>query len=90
MKSWMVGVAAGLGLVLSAPTALAEDISMSELPQPVRETVQREVGDAQIGDIERDDDDAGGTVYEIEFREDDRKFELDVSPEGRVLRRHAD
>ena len=47
------------------------------------------MGAAEISEIERDDDEQG-TVYEIEFRENNRKFELDVSPEGQVLRRHAD
>jgi uncharacterized membrane protein YkoI len=89
MKSWMYGAPLALTLALAAPVAHADDITMAELPAPVRETVQREVGSAELGDIERDDDD-GTTVYEIEFRENDRKFELDVSPDGRVLRRHAD
>jgi hypothetical protein len=90
MKSWMHAAPFALALVLAAPVAHAEDVTMADLPAPVRETVQREVGTAELGDIERDDDDRGGTVYEIEFRENNRKFELDVSPEGQVLRRHAD
>ena len=66
MKSWMNGAPFALVLALAAPVAYAEDVTMAELPGPVRET------------------------YEIEFRENNRKFELDVSPEGQVLRRHAD
>jgi hypothetical protein len=89
MKSWMHGVPFALALALAAPVAYAEDVTMAELPRPVRETVEREVGAAEISEIERDDDEQG-TVYEIEFRENNRKFELDVSPEGQVLRRHAD
>lgn len=89
MKSWRNGAPFALVLALAAPVAYAEDVTMAELPGPVRETVEREVGTAEITEIERDDDEQG-TVYEIEFRENNRKFELDVSPEGQVLRRHAD
>lgn len=90
MKSWMPGATLSLALVLAAPVAYADDVTMSELPAPVRETVEREIGNNPIGDIERDDDDEQGTVYEIEFRENNRKFELDVLADGRVLRRHPD
>lgn len=90
MKSWMHAAPFALALVLAAPVAYADEVTMAELPAPVRETVQRELATAEIGEIERDDDDRGGTVYEIEFRENNQKFELDVSADGRVLRRHAD
>ncbi len=87
---WIHSLAAGIVLVLAAPPAFAEDISLEQLPPPVRETLQREVSQqAQLGDVERDHD-RGRTIYEIEFSEDGRRFEIDIGEDGRVLNRHAD
>ncbi len=89
MPIWKMGAAAAaFALTLVGTPALADDIPMSELPDQVRQTVERETANGEILDVERDDD--GETVYEIEFRENNQKFELDVSPDGQVLRRHAD
>ena len=90
MKRSMLGamvVAAGLAL---AGTALADvEITLEELPEPVRQTVMREVKAGTISEIERDDD-HGTTVYEAEFIENSIKYEIDVAPDGTLLRRHRD
>lgn len=89
MQHWKSVAAVTFGLVFAAPVAFADDISLEQLPQPVRDTLDSELSQAEIGEIERDTD-GGQTVYEIEFRENQQKYELDVAEDGRVLRRHAD
>jgi len=67
-----------------------EDLTLEELPEPVRQTALREAKDGTITDIERDTE-GGVTVYEVELREKDgKKFELDISADGTLLRRHRD
>lgn len=89
MKHLKSVVAVAFGLVFAAPVAFADDVSLEELPQAVRDTIESELSQAEIGEIERDTDN-GVTVYEVEFRENQQKFELDVAEDGRVLRRHPD
>ena len=83
--AWIVG-----GCLALSGTALADvELTLEELPEPVRQTVVREVKNGTITEIERDDD-KSGTVYEVEFREDAVKYEIDVAPDGALLRRHRD
>ncbi len=90
MKELLYSIAACAGLALAVPVAYAEDVTMDQLPSAVRQTLQRELGEqAQVGDMERDQD-RGRTVYEIEFVENGRKFEIDIGEDGRVLNRHPD
>ncbi|HEY8429380.1 MAG TPA: PepSY domain-containing protein [Sandaracinaceae bacterium] len=86
---WIYAAAAAVGLTLAAPVAFADDVTMDQLPDPVRQTMEREIGQGQVGDMERDDD-LGRVVYEIEFVENGRKFELDIAEDGRLLNRHPD
>lgn len=88
MKTSIIAAAAAFAFGLTGATAFADDISFDELPDQVRQTVERETAGARLGDVERDDN--GQTVYEIEFYEDGQKYELDVSEDGEVLRRHPD
>lgn len=97
MRKWIGSVALGTGLMLSAPIALAQhqqqqqrdEVTMDQLPQAVRQTVQREVGNGQVEEIEREQE-QGRTIYEVEFTQNNRKFELDIGEDGQVLQRHAD
>ncbi len=89
MKKWIYSMAATAALALAAPVALAEDVTMDQLPGPVRDTVQRELGQGQLGDIERDHE-QGRVVYEVELIDNGRKFELDIAEDGRLLQRHPD
>jgi len=90
MKATYVGFLGALLLSLSSTTALAdEELGFDELPAPVQETVAREVRGGHILEIEREEDD-GVIVYEVEFALDGVKYELDVAPDGTLLRRHRD
>jgi uncharacterized membrane protein YkoI len=81
-----------IGLFCMPASALADDddVTLEELPEPVRQTALREVKDGTITDIERDTE-RGVAVYEVEFIEKDgKKFELDIGADGTLLRRHRD
>lgn len=87
---WMVTTGFASALVLLTSTALADvNLRFDELPEPVQKTVAREVRGGRILEIEREDE-HGKTVYEIEYEADGRKYELDVAPDGTLLRRHRD
>jgi uncharacterized membrane protein YkoI len=71
-------------------SALADiQLTLEQLPEPVRKTALVEVKAGRIVEIEQEDDD-GETVYEIEFVLDDIKYEIDVAPDGTLLRKHRD
>ncbi len=94
MKHLLTTLAVALTLPLAATAALAQqerqnDLRLEDLPQPVREAVQREVGDGTIEDIDRDTE-RGQTVYEVEFDRDGREYEIEVSPDGTVVDRRED
>ncbi|HMJ16741.1 MAG TPA: PepSY domain-containing protein [Polyangiaceae bacterium] len=80
--------AAALGV---GPNLAAADqtLKLDELPAPVRSTVQREVKKGTITDIEKDHEN-GNVVYEIEFDEGGKNWEIDVAPDGKLLQRHED
>jgi hypothetical protein len=75
--------------VLGATTATADtdndNVTLESLPQAVRQTIEREVKNAKILEIERDQ--MGAQVfYEVEFMEGNKRFEIDVADDGKVLR----
>jgi uncharacterized membrane protein YkoI len=80
-----------IGLLCVPATVWADqDVTLEQLPEPVRQTALREVKDGAITDIERETE-RGVTIYEVEFVEKDgKKFELDIGEDGTLLRRHRD
>lgn len=81
-----------LGLTVAPGVAHAdddEDLKLTELPAPVRTTVQREVKQGAITDIEKDQEN-GNVVYEVEFTDAGKNWEIDVAPDGKLLQRHVD
>jgi uncharacterized membrane protein YkoI len=82
LSGWML-------LVVAGDAAADYALSIEELPEPARQTVVREVKGGTILEIERDDD-HGATVYEVEFVENQIKYEIDVAPDGALIRRHRD
>lgn len=88
MTKWIYAIAAAVGLALAAP-ALAEDVTMDQLPQAVRQTLERELGQGRVHEIERDRD-GDRVVYEVEIYDGGQKFELDIAEDGRLLSRRPD
>jgi len=75
-----------LFLSLFISTAGARDISLSELPQAVRVTIERETKGFDIDDIDRDNDD-GKVVYEVEAESaDGRRTEFVVAEDGSLIK----
>ena len=74
LGAWVLSVC----LLASPPVFADVEVTLEQLPEPVRKTVVREV--------------KGGTmiVYEVEFIDDAIKYEIDVAPDGTLLRRHRD
>jgi len=85
-----LAVGAIVGSLLCTSSALANDeIRFEDLPAAVRATAEREIGDGQVTDVERDTK-HGVTEYEVEFVQDSVKYELDIAPDGTLLRRERD
>jgi uncharacterized membrane protein YkoI len=77
-------------LFLPATVLADEDLTLEQLPEPVRQTALREVKDGTITDIEREIE-RGVAIYEVEFTEKSgTKLELDIGEDGTLLRRHRD
>lgn len=73
-------------LSLFISTAGARDVSLSELPQAVRATIERETKGFEIEDIDRDNDD-GKVVYEVEAESaDGRRSEMVVAEDGSLIK----
>lgn len=89
MKRTIAISAAGLALALTLPALAGDDVRLEDLPGPVRQTVQREVKDGHIDDIERDEK-AGEVFYEIEFTLENQDWEIAVAPDGKLLHRKKD
>jgi hypothetical protein len=66
-----------------------DDVSVDQLPPPVRATVERETQGGRITELERDQE-QGQTIYEVEFSLDGKKYELDVAADGTLLERRLD
>lgn len=78
--------------VMSTPAlALAgDDIPFESLPAPVKATVQREVKNGQILEIEHDTK-KGRPIFEVEFADANGvKWELDIAPDGTLIVRRED
>ena len=81
-----------LGLTVAPRVANADDdetMKLADLPAPVRTTVQREVKQGTITDIEKDQEN-GNVVYEVEFTDAGKNWEIDIAPDGKLLQRHVD
>jgi uncharacterized membrane protein YkoI len=57
---------------------------LSALPEPVRKTVQKQVGNAEIAGINKKDNN-GRVVYEIEFKDSGKNPTIKVAADGTVV-----
>lgn len=65
-----------------------KDVSLSEVPQAVRETIERELKGIEIDDIERDKDD-GKIVYEVDT-DGGNDLKLKIAEDGTLLEREEE
>ena len=92
---WSLAVAVGLGLlggmvfVVEAATPVRSEraVSLSEVPQPVKKTIQRVAGKNEVTEIEEI---TQGTMkmYEAEWYADGREVEILVASDGRLIGRY--
>ncbi len=74
-----------LAIGLTAIPALADDVEISDLPQAVRDTIERELKGMEIDDIERDRDD-GKIVYKVDT-DGDNDVKIKIAEDGTLLER---
>ncbi|HEY0944680.1 MAG TPA: PepSY-like domain-containing protein [Opitutaceae bacterium] len=60
-------------------------LRLEDTPVPVQQAVREEVGERRVVDVDRKDRE-GDEVYEIEVRDDDGRFSLEVTRNGDLLR----
>lgn len=92
IRHWTVllGMTLGLAapLTLSQSAMAGEQVTLDQLPDPVRSTVMRETEGGKITELEKETKN-GQTQYEVEFtpKEGARKVELKIAPDGKILER---
>lgn len=90
MKAIKVATGFFFASSLLVGTALADDdLSIDDLPPPVRATVEKEVGNGTLDDIEWESG-PDGAYYEVEFELGGQEWELHVAEDGAVIRKHLD
>jgi uncharacterized membrane protein YkoI len=57
---------------------------LSALPDPVRKTVQKRVGDAEVAGVKKTDDN-GRVIYEIEFKDTGKNPTMKVAADGSIV-----
>ena len=75
--------------VNTAPVFGGKDVSLSEVPQAVRATIERELKGVEIDDLERDKDD-GKIVFEVEAKDDGRDIDLKIAEDGTLLQKEEE
>ena len=71
------------------PVFGGKDVSLSEVPQAVRDTIERETKGFDIDDLERDKND-GKIVYEVDAENDGREIKLKIAEDGTLLEREEE
>jgi len=92
-----------MGLALAAPLTITsavraddktsssdnkQDVTMEQLPKPVKATVQREAKGKNVATMTRSTDSNGVVAYEIKYLDGNKETTLDVAASGKVLGRH--
>jgi hypothetical protein len=74
------------GLLLAAPAARARDkdkLDLDKIPKKVRDALKAKFPKAEIHKWTREKE-AGKVVYDIEFKQEGRKFEADIFEDGTI------
>lgn len=99
LKHWICGAAIATGLAGFVTTAAQgadekdkakTELTIDQVPAAVKATVTKEAGkDGKIGDIEKKTKD-GKTVYEAELTLGDKKYELTIAQDGKLISKKLD
>jgi len=74
-------------LALSGVAVAGQDVPFAALPTKVKQAIKKEVGKGEIRDIEVDASADGTLTYEVEFKVDKVRWEIELNRDGRVLER---
>jgi len=66
-----------------------EKLTINQVPAAVKATILKEAGKNELMEIEKETK-AGETIYEAEWMEGDKKIEIKVAPDGKVLEREVE
>jgi len=83
-NSMVIGLAAGMAMAGMAVAFEEVQVTLDQVPGPVRDAILREAAGARITEIERETKN-GQTFYEAEFLRDGREVEIKLSPDGAVI-----
>jgi len=93
-----------VGLALAAPLTITsavraddktsssdnkQDVTMSDLPKPVKSTVQREAKGKNVESMTKSTNSSGTVAYEIKYLDGSKETTLDVASNGKILGRHV-
>jgi len=73
-------------LAVAAEAAKERKVTLDQVPQKVRETLERECRGATIRDI-TEENDGGKILYDFEVTREGRAFEFDITADGEVVSR---
>ena len=80
------------GALTMSGVALADDydVELQDVPNAARQTIEDEVGQGKITEIERDED--GGQVrFEVEYLDaNNQRWEIHVASDGKLLHKEKD
>jgi uncharacterized membrane protein YkoI len=83
-------VSAVAGLALLAVVAWADDkekdkkIALDKAPKAVQEAIKARFPKGEVTSIEKETED-GKTVYDVELKQDGKKYEMDILADGTVI-----
>lgn len=89
MKHARPWLAVTLALTWATTAWAGSDVALEDVPAAVRATIQREIQDASLLDLEWEPD-ARVPHYDVEYSRNGVEWELEVLEDGRVLRHEPD
>jgi len=63
------------------------EIKESEVPHAVQATISKEFAGYKIEEVEKAESSDKGNFYEVELKNGKQKYEVQISPEGKVLKK---
>src|SRR5437868_14351659 len=81
---WSGVAVAGLVLLASAARADDKKVPLDKVPKPVMDAIKARFPGADITSVEKEKE-GDKVVYDIELKQQGRKYEMDIQEDGTVL-----
>jgi hypothetical protein len=78
----IAAVCVGITACVTADEEKEETVSLSQVPQPVKDTLKQYAAESEVKTVEKGDDD-GIKVYEFEIQQGAHKFEVAITTDGK-------